>query len=136
MRKNLLWLVIAYWAALLPWNGAGAQTMPKFSTINTVPLPGPGRAQMPAAGDFNGDGIADLVVSEENDGWDQLPRVGAVGVLLGNGGGTCRYTATYAAEGGAASVGVGHFSSSRTSGARPDIVSGYIFDALSVGFTV
>lgn len=43
-----------------------------------------------AAGDFNGDGIPDLAVSNQNDGF---PNLGTVTVLLGNGDGTFTPTA-------------------------------------------
>ncbi len=43
-----------------------------------------------AAGDFNGDGIPDLAVSNQNDGF---PNPGTVTVLLGNGDGTFTPTA-------------------------------------------
>jgi sugar lactone lactonase YvrE len=82
-------------------------TAPFFGGVVTqtfaaeVPYPTGTNPQTAAVGDFNGDGIPDLVLANFSSS--------TVSVLLGNGGGTFQVQLTYATGGGPESVAVGDF---------------------------
>jgi hypothetical protein len=102
MNRNSAWTLLPGAAVLLlslvfP-SAASAQTVSFFArrdfTAGYDPL-------SVAVGDFNGDGVPDLVVANR--------AYNNVSVLLGNGDGTFRAAASYAVGSGPVSVAVGDF---------------------------